>query len=149
VVIVPKNHPWAKRQSVSPAELARQSFIIPEKGSSTQASGVRFLESQGIQLNVTMELGNVEGVKKAVEAGLGISLVSRCAIMKEAEANRLKALQLSGLGLQRNLSFVWRKGKHFSRATHAFIDFFLTYLNTNKGASPKPTRANLTALKEE
>jgi DNA-binding transcriptional LysR family regulator len=69
--------------------------------------------------------------------------------MKEAEANRLKALQLSGLGLQRNLSFVWRKGKHFSRATHAFIDFFLTYLNTNKGASPKPTRANLTALKEE
>jgi len=149
VVIAPKQHAWAKRQTIAPAELAKQPFVITERGSATQESGFRLLEAQGVKLNVMMELGNIEGVKKAVEAGLGISIVSRCAILKEVEANRLKALPLSGLALQRNLSFVWRKGKHFSRATHTFIDFFLTCLNASKGASPKPILANFTAGKEE
>ncbi len=133
VVITPKEHAWAKRKMITPAELAKQPFIVPAIGSATLESGIRFLETKGIKLNVTMELGNVEGIKKAVEVGLGISIVSRCAIMKEVETNRLKALQLSGVPLQRYLSLVWRKGKHFSKATSAFIDFFTANTATIRG----------------
>lgn len=133
VVITSKRHAWAKRPVVAPSELARQPFIIPERGSATQESGFRFLEALGIKLNVTMELGNIEGVKKAVEADLGISIVSRCAVLKEVEAKRLRMMRLEGMALKRHLNFIWRKGKHLSKATNVFMEFFAANLATIKG----------------
>jgi len=128
VVIVSTRHPWAKRVRISPDELAKEPFIIPEQSLATSEIILRQLGAAGIQLNTVMELGNIEAVKKAVEAGLGASIMSRCAIVREVEAHHLKALRLSGITLQRDLSFVWRKDRRLSKATEAFLNFFLDNL---------------------
>jgi DNA-binding transcriptional LysR family regulator len=124
VVIVPRRHAWAKRKAISLPELSQEPFIIPGKELATSGIILRLVEAAGIKLNVTLELGNIEATKKAVAAGLGISIMSRCAILEEVKANRLKALRLSGVPLQRNLSFIWRKGRRFSKVTETFLDFF-------------------------
>ena len=125
VVIVSARHPWAKRARISPRELAPEPFIIPEKSLATSEIVLRQLGIAGVRLNTVMELGNIEAVKKAVEAGLGASIMSRCAIVGEVQRHQLKALRLSGVTLQRDLSFVWRKDRQLSKATEAFLNFFL------------------------
>jgi DNA-binding transcriptional LysR family regulator len=78
-----------------------------------------------------LELGNVEAVKKAVEAGLGISIVSRCAIQRELESGRLKALRVHGVPLERQILYCSRRGREFSKAMTVFVEF----LTENKAAA--------------
>jgi len=123
-LIVDSGHPWAARKTVSARELGDESFIISEKGSATQQIIVSRLAQAGVALNVVMELGNIEAVKRAVEAGLGISIMSRCAIERDVEERRLAAIGLCDLPMGRNLSFVRRQGQRASTAVRAFMDFF-------------------------
>jgi DNA-binding transcriptional LysR family regulator len=135
VLIVDPRHSWAGRKSVSAGELGGESFIISEKGSATQQIIVSRLAEAGAALNVEMELGNIEAVKRAVEAGLGISIMSRCAIERDVEERRLVAIKLSDLPMARNLSFVRRRGQRASNAARAFMDFFAARFPI---AEPKP-----------
>jgi DNA-binding transcriptional LysR family regulator len=58
--------------------------------------------------NVTMRLGSTEAVKRAVEAGLGVSIVLACSIEQEIREGRLYALPLRGRPLTKSLRLVWR-----------------------------------------
>lgn len=133
VLIVDPAHRWARLKTVSAKELAGESFIISEKGSATQEMIVRRLSEVGAKLDIAMELGNIEAVKRAVEAGLGISIMSRCAIERDVEEGRLKSLRLSDAQMGRNLSFVRRRGQRASNAARAFMDFFAARFNAAAG----------------
>lgn len=123
-LIVAPGHRWATRDSVSAKEIQDESFIISEKGSATQEIIVGRLAEAGAALNVVMELGNIEAVKRAVEAGLGISIMSSRAIERDREDGRLVSVKLSDVRMSRNLSFVRRSGPRVSNAVRAFMEFF-------------------------
>jgi DNA-binding transcriptional LysR family regulator len=133
VVVVPAGHAWAGRQQIRPADLAREPFVLPGKDLATAEFILREVEAAGITLNVALEFGNMEAAKKAVEAGLGISIISRCAILEELKSGRLKALRVTGMPLKRNLSFIWRKGRHASALARTFRQFFATHLDAVEG----------------
>jgi DNA-binding transcriptional LysR family regulator len=137
VVIVSARHPWASRRRISPAELAREPFIIPENTLATSEIVLRQLGAAGIRLNTVMELGNIEAVKKAVEANLGVSIMSQCAISGEVAARQLTALRVAGVTLQRDMSVVWRKDQHLSRATEAFLAIFAEEAASARRRSPR------------
>jgi DNA-binding transcriptional LysR family regulator len=124
VVIVPAQHAWAGRKNVTPAMLAREPFVLPGKDLATSDFILRQLEATGTKLNVALEFGNMEAAKKAVEAGLGVSIISRHAIIDEIKGGRLAALRLTGVPLQRDFCFIWRKGKHASAVAETFRAFF-------------------------
>lgn len=128
VVIVPPGHAWAERRSVTPAMIAREPFVLPGKDLATAAFILREVQAAGIKLDVAFEFGNMEAAKRAVEAGLGVSIISRCAVLEEVAAGRLRAMRLSGVPLQRNLSFVWRKGRQTSPVAATFREFFATHV---------------------
>jgi DNA-binding transcriptional LysR family regulator len=133
VVIVPPQHEWAKRKAIAPDALAREPFVLPGKDLATSGFIMRQVEAAGITLNVALEFGNMEAAKKAVEAGLGVSIISRCAVLEELKTGRLKALRVTGMPLQRNLSFIWRKGRHASALALTFREFFASHLDAIDG----------------
>jgi len=80
VLIVPADHPWAARQHIEPAELLRTPFIMREPTSGTRKVMLAEFGKHDINpedMDIFLEMGNAEAIVKTVEAGFGVSFVSR------------------------------------------------------------------------
>lgn len=123
VVIIPGTHPWADRSSITPREFCSQPAIFTEEGSSTRRVALRQLSRHGYFPNITLELGHTEAVKRAVESGLGVSIISANAVQSEVDSGRLKAIHLKGINLRRNISLLYHRDKSPSNLVRAFLIF--------------------------
>ena len=129
VAIVPKDHVLANQKKVRLGELLKHPYICREEGSGTREVIAEYLTTCGINMNevsICMELGSPEAVKGAVEAGMGVSIVSRATINKELQLNTLVALTLDP-NLERPFSFVHQKQKFRHRAMDELLEFAQNY----------------------
>ncbi len=125
IPVFPANHFMLKRKTLSLKELAAEPFILREKGSATRALLEEALKKKNLSLeNVVMEVGNVEGIKRAVGAGLGISFLSPFAIKEELAQKKLFTLKHSPLVLKRTLKMILRKNTWLSPSLKLFLHFF-------------------------
>ena len=109
VLVVPQGHPWWRKRTVTARALAAQPLVQRESGSASRQCLMRALERLGIasaDLDTVLELGSNEAVKEAVLAGLGLAVLSRCAVEKEVNEERLRAIPVAGLTLDRDLFVV-------------------------------------------
>ena len=98
VAICSPKHQVAKYASITPAQLAELPYVSRESGSGTREVVDDYFRQNGVQpedLHITMELGSREAIKGAVEAGLGIAIVSRATILKEVKLGDLIAVTLN------------------------------------------------------
>ena len=84
------------------------------------------VDKTGDGLNISMELGSPEAVKGAVEASMGISIVSRATIQKELRLGTLVEVPLDP-PLERPFSFVHQKQKFRHRVMDKLLDFARAY----------------------
>lgn len=126
VLVVGPNHRWSHRDFITLDELKDEPFISREQGSGTRAVTEQALKNKGIKrddLNVVMELGSTEAVKRGVEAGLGVSFVSKWAIDKERKLGLIKRVRVKGLAIHRSFYIVsLRKGPR-RLAVQTFMNF--------------------------
>lgn len=125
VVIFPRGHELAEKERVKPGELLDYQFVLREEGSGTREVLADFIREGGAdpnKLDIVMELGSGESVKGAVESGLGISVVSRATVRKEAQLGSLEVRSLDP-ALERAFSFIHQKQKFRSQAVERFYQF--------------------------
>lgn len=136
VAIVPNSHDLASRKTVTAAELTHFPFICREEGSGTREVIEEYLEhAEGcpLGLSIAMELGSPEAVKGAVEAGMGISIVSSATIGKELKLGTLTSVDLEP-PMERPFSFVHQKQKFRVRVMDELLEFARNYCaNKQKG----------------
>jgi len=133
VAIVPPGHPLEGKRTVGFSELLEYPFICREEGSGTRGvidNSLRQLKHSNAALKIAMELGSPEAVKGAVEAGMGVSVVSRATIRKELRLNTLVELNLDP-PLDRPFSFVHQKQKFRSRAMEELLEFARGYCDAH------------------
>jgi DNA-binding transcriptional LysR family regulator len=121
VVIAPPDHPLINQQPVSLARLVSEPFIIREPGSGTREVMERAFRERGVQIQAAMEVGSNQGVKQAVSAGLGLSIVSEATIIVALKAGRLARLDVRDFVLTRALTQVTIEGRPPSRVLTAFL----------------------------
>ncbi len=124
-LIVPGKHPWSRRKRVNIDELARQPLIVREAGSGSRWCLEQALAHAGKSLRdleVGLELGSNEGIKEAVDQGLGVAILSKLAVKKELQSGRLQALQVKGLPLERDMFVIWDKRRALPIPARLFID---------------------------
>ncbi len=129
VAIVPNGHPLASHDVVHLDELLEYPFICREEGSGTREVIEEYIcHAEGCKdgLNVAMELGSPEAVKGAVEAGMGISIVSEATIAKEVQLGTLAAVELDP-PMERPFSFVHQKQKFRVRVMDELLEFARGY----------------------
>lgn len=129
VAIVPTQHPLAKNSTVTLSELLVYPFICREEGSGTREVIEDYVcNAEGCKngLNVAMELGSPEAVKGAVEANMGISIVSEATVTKERKLGTLKILELDP-PMRRPFSFVHQKQKFRVRVMDELLEFARGY----------------------
>lgn len=114
VLIASIAHEFAERNLISCAELATTPLLMREHGSGTRNVIELAFGKQGIKrnsLHVVMELDSTEAIKSAVEAGLGIGFVSRCAIAKDMRLdNSFKIVNVEGLRIERKFLIAYASG---------------------------------------
>lgn len=123
--ICPPHHSMAKKKSLPVQELVNLAYLCREEGSGTRDVISDYLTQNGIHLNemnLCMEFGSPESIKSAVEAGLGVSIVSRATVGKELKLKTLVALPLIP-PLVRPFSFVYQRQKFRLRAVEEFMNF--------------------------
>lgn len=121
IAIVPPHSPFAGHALLSASDLASAPFLMREVGSGTREVVDRALVAWGIVPNVMMELGHTEAIKRAVEAGLGISILSRLTVAREIADGRLVTRPLAVGDVRRNFLLVQRRSSRLSPASQAFL----------------------------
>jgi DNA-binding transcriptional LysR family regulator len=113
VVIAPKDYTEARKGIITKKQLSQRPFITREMGSGTRAV-IDSLKNGNQPLippsNVILELGSTTAIKRVVEDGLGVSIVSLMTLEKELRVLSLAVLRIPSFHLYRNISCVYPKG---------------------------------------
>jgi DNA-binding transcriptional LysR family regulator len=125
VLIAPPTHRLAGIANVPFAELAREHFLLRERGSGTRSALEETFHNANLPLQVSMQVGNNSAIKQSVAAGLGVALISRVAINVELETKRLVMLDVQGFPIMRQWRMVHLQDKNLSATARTFKDFLL------------------------
>jgi DNA-binding transcriptional LysR family regulator len=121
VLIVPPRHPWARRRSISVAQLCQEPLLMREEGSATRQLTERALQRAGVRWRAAMELDHTEAIKQGVMTGLGVALVSVHAVRGEVATRRLAVLRVRRLALRRHFHVIHDELRPLSASARAFV----------------------------
>lgn len=146
VVVVPAGHEWADRE-IDVNLLRGAPLLVREFGSGSRRVVENALAEAGIkkkELNTRMELDSTEGLLSAVEAGLGVTFVSRWAVRNQLALGTLRLARVRGLKLSRQFSMVYPSGPAPVGITGVFRTYLLTRgMDLVPRATGKTSKANL------
>lgn len=125
VIIAAPDHPFTRRRRIPLADLQGETFVVREPASGTRIAMERFFAERGVRLRTGMEMRSNEAVQQAVQAGLGLGIVSIHTLELELESGRLAVLDVEGFPIMRQWYIVHRAGKRFSPVAQAFKQFVL------------------------
>jgi LysR family transcriptional regulator, transcriptional activator of the cysJI operon len=109
----------------SPEALSQVTWIVREEGSGTREVTDRVLREWGIHPQALIEFGSTQAVKEAVEAGMGITVLSNWVTRKELQLGTLVTLKCSETPIRRNFYIVTRQSEFHTKAAQTFREFLL------------------------
>lgn len=136
VIIVPPNHPFAAKDILHPRELNGQIVIMHEAGSDQRRIIDKFVREQNITISMPIALSNNEAIKRAVEDGVGIALISEKAVQKETQTGKLKMLLLSDPSVMRTFYCIHHREKYLQKSLRCLLDIVARWA---AGISSLPT----------
>ncbi|HEY3302948.1 MAG TPA: LysR family transcriptional regulator [Candidatus Binatia bacterium] len=125
VVIAPPNHPLTKKRSIPLKLLAKERLISTLHNIMKQKfveKGLSFVPS----LQVNLDIGSRDVVRNAVGSGLGIGFLSKCHVVNDVKAGRIKILNVPQLKLKRALYIAVHKNRQHSALMRSFTGFLAT-----------------------
>ncbi|MBM3933253.1 MAG: LysR family transcriptional regulator [SAR202 cluster bacterium] len=123
VFVSAPSHHLAAMESVPVAALLSERFVMREVGSATRRIAAQCLAEMQLPVKISVELGGNEAVKRAVQAGLGLGMVSRFSAAPDIQAGLLTRLQVEGWACKRSLYVFYRMDRHLPAAQQAFLTF--------------------------
>ncbi|MFD1989609.1 selenium metabolism-associated LysR family transcriptional regulator [Paenibacillus nicotianae] len=129
-LIVPGNHPLADQEMVQLTDLLKYPFVLREKGSGTRQVMEEELIRHQVDLShiqTVMELGSTGAVKSAVEAGLGITILSPSSVKHEVTLGLLKVLTIENVSFQRQFYSIHLKSTLLTIPAVTFLQFVQEY----------------------
>jgi DNA-binding transcriptional LysR family regulator len=121
VAFIAPGDPLLREAPIAPLTLCGRQFVMREAGSATRALAERCLRETSCGPGHVIELGSNEAVKRAVEAGLGIGLLSTHTIEAERLAGLLVDLPIAGWRCERSFWLIRRRDRVLTRAEEAFL----------------------------
>jgi molybdate transport repressor ModE-like protein len=110
VILVPPAHRLAGTGADGVVlDLSGETLILREEGSRTRQAVDDALRAHAIPVGQTMEVGDVEAIKNAVKAGLGITILPAIAVHDEVIAGSLVALPFLGGRIRLRFEAVYRQ----------------------------------------
>lgn len=121
ILITPENHPLSNVGQVTLRDISPYGLILPPRNMSTWRMVDTVFRQHEVLYSVAMEAGGWEIVKKYVESGLGISIVTEVCLTGH---ERIVAKSLNDYFPARTYGLIVRRGKFFTPQAKRFIEMF-------------------------
>jgi DNA-binding transcriptional LysR family regulator len=121
VLIVPRDHPLDHKGEVLLEDLSGQPFILREMGSATRDLIEEGVAKKGVSMKVVMDLASNEAIKKAVEDGLGISIISKYVVQQEVDQGLLRMITFANERRMRKFFIIYHEDKYLSNTLRLFL----------------------------
>jgi DNA-binding transcriptional LysR family regulator len=124
VLACPPGHRFAGK-TVSLDELREETLILMQEGAGVREAIEDELRAVGVRardFDARLELGLQESVRTAVEAGFGVTFISRSAIEAALAAGTLTEAHVEGLEPSREIFLARAAGRTLTRVAQAFLD---------------------------
>jgi DNA-binding transcriptional LysR family regulator len=122
VMLAPPDHHLASRRRVTIEEVGRETVIAHNDPSPARERVLRLYERRHAPINIQIALPSLDGIKRAVEMGLGVAVLPRRCALAEIAAGRLTAVKVPELASPRQIRLVFRRGAELSHAAQAFLE---------------------------
>lgn len=117
VVIAGKHHPLSQHKHATLAELAQHKAVLPARSTFTREIIERAFAQHNVDINISLSTNYLETIKMLVSVGLGWSVLPASMLSKD-----IRAIDVAGLQLKRELGVVWHKSRTLSNAAQAMLD---------------------------
>jgi DNA-binding transcriptional LysR family regulator len=123
ILLCSPDHLWKEKITIE--QLANERMIWREAISGTRIIVENMLREYGVleKIENYMEIGSTQAIKSAVEAGLGISILSRLTVDRELKQGVLREVNIEGINLTRNLWVVKKTQRLNKKAVSDFLEF--------------------------
>jgi len=126
-ILVPKEHPLAKLDTVSLADVAEYSIVTYVFGFTGRSKLDEAFADQDLAANVVFTATDADVIKTYVRLGLGIGIVAHMAFDEEVD-NDLVAIEAGHLFDSSVTSIGFRKGTYLRGYMYDFITAFAPHL---------------------
>lgn len=106
------------KKKISINDLLKAKWILREPGSGTRR---KFEEALKGKIVPFLELGNTEAIKQAVQEGIGISCLSKTAVIQSIKNKQLIELKTPFLKIKRDFYIIINMEKHKTAVLNQFI----------------------------
>ena len=121
VMLTHPRHPLANKRRVTLEEVGLQTVIAHNDPSPARERVLRAYERRHAPINIQIALPSLDGIKRAVEMGVGVAVLPRRCALTEIARGQLVAVRVPGLSTRRQVRLVFRRGE-LSRAVEAFLE---------------------------
>ena len=125
VVFAAPNHPLSTSTALSDQDLLTLPWIVREPGSGTRQAFDRAMQGILTDLHIGMELQHTEGIKRAVEAGLGVGCLSQICVAEAFKRGSLVPLKVPGRDFRREWYLIMHRDKFHSAALKRWLTLCL------------------------
>jgi DNA-binding transcriptional LysR family regulator len=121
VLICSVGHRFSQCPRVEPEALTKERWIVREAGSGTRKTFEDAMAARGIPWQPFWVCNDSDTIKKAVRAGIGVSVISELAVTDELEYGVLITRQIEGMPFQREFKIIRHKDKFLTEPMGRFI----------------------------
>jgi LysR family transcriptional regulator, low CO2-responsive transcriptional regulator len=123
VLVGRPDHPLGSRRSFDPRLLSGETWLLREPGSGTRKATEELIAANGVEPGSIMNVGSNGAIKRAVELGLGVTMISQDAVGEELAAGQLALLRARGTPLRRSWYVLSRKDAPLPGSAQLFLAF--------------------------
>jgi DNA-binding transcriptional LysR family regulator len=113
---------FLEKKEISLVMLKKMKFFVREDGSGTRDLFTKLMQQHAVDFEISGIYNNAETIKKAVIAGLGVSVISRRAVKNELARGELCSFNVADLSFKRDFHIVYHKDKYISKELQATIE---------------------------
>ncbi len=122
ILLVPNKHPLTKNKKVTLKDLESYPFLHREQGSAVRQYLDQLFTEKNIHVNTIWQSRSTHALLRAVEEGLGITILPKKMCNSEVKAHRITALEIYHTSLKRNYYIVYHKEKKLTPILSSLID---------------------------
>ncbi|MCK4794675.1 MAG: LysR family transcriptional regulator [Desulfobacteraceae bacterium] len=123
VILMSKDHPLSKKNKITLADIGKHPLILYTEGTVIRKSVEEAFIRNNLHYEIVMEMDVAENIKKYVEMGVGLSVLSSLAISRQ-DKNRLFIVNINHLLGKTEYGIYFRKGKYITAIMKQFVKFF-------------------------
>ena len=132
-LITAKTHPLTEQKSITLEKIAEHGLILPPRHLSTWRIVELVFNQHNLSINVALEVGGWEVIKKYVEMNMGISIVTDICLTGN---DNLWSKPLGQYFPTRSYGIVLRQGKFLSPAAARYIDMLRAFYIAQRATDP-------------